>query len=147
MEAKADTVVGKMFGDSTYDPYAFRDPKPGESGDFNDPKPGESRFGLSQKGDPRFHALLKEIGELHDRKQSDYGAEKDPFANVRASEKWGVAPWVGALVRLNDKVTRLQSFARKGSLANESAEDSMLDIAVYALISLILYREEKERAV
>ena len=92
-------------------------------------------------GDPRFHALLKQIGALHDKKQADYGSDTDPFANVRASADWGVPGWVGALIRLNDKVKRLQAFARKGSLANESAIDSMKDIAVYALIALILYGE------
>lgn len=94
----------------------------------------------------RFHQLLKEIGELHDRKQKDYGADDDPFANLRASEKWGIPPWLGALVRLNDKVTRLQSFARKRQLANESAEDSMRDIAVYAIIALVLYEQESNDA-
>lgn len=89
----------------------------------------------------RFHELVQEIAELHDRKQMDYGSDSDPFANVRASEEWGIAGWVGALVRLNDKVQRLKSFARKGSLANESAEDSMRDIAVYALIALVLYEQ------
>jgi hypothetical protein len=79
---------------------------------------------------------------LHDRKQADYGSGDDPFANVRASERFGISPWVGALVRLNDKVTRLQSFARKGELKNESAEDSMRDIAVYAIIALVLYEQE-----
>lgn len=97
-------------------------------------------------GDPRFHAILEQLGSLHDRKQEDYGAEGDPFANIRASEKWGIPSWVGALVRLNDKVHRLQQFAIKGSLANESAEDSMLDIAVYAVIALLLYREESQAA-
>jgi hypothetical protein len=92
-------------------------------------------------GDPRFHALLAEIAELHDRKQADYGRTADPFANVRATEEWGMPGWVGAMMRLNDKVRRLQKFAQVGSLANESAEDSMRDIAVYALIALILYRE------
>ena len=96
-------------------------------------------------GDPRFHKLLEEIGALHDKKQEDYGSDTDPFANVRSSEDWGIEPWVGALVRLNDKVHRLQQFARKGELANESAEDSMFDIAVYALIALILYREEEQK--
>lgn len=94
-------------------------------------------------GDPRFHALLKEIGELHDLKQEDYGVDADPFANVRASQEFGVPPWIGALVRLNDKVTRLKAFARKGTLANESAKDSMLDIMVYAGIAYILYEEEE----
>src|SRR5260370_40553565 len=94
----------------------------------------------------RFHELVQEIAELHDRKQADYGTDHDPFANVRASREWGVAPWIGALIRLNDKVTRLKSFAKKGALANESAEDSMRDIAVYALIALVLYEQEtKER--
>lgn len=95
-------------------------------------------------GDPRLHALLREIGFLHDKKQEDYGTDEDPFANVRQSEQWGVPAWVGAMVRLNDKVKRLQAFAQKGSLANESAEDSMMDIAVYALIALILYREASD---
>jgi len=94
-------------------------------------------------GDPRFHALLKSIGDLHDQKQSDYGTDTDAFANVRASREFGVPPWIGALVRLNDKIVRLKSFAKKGKLANESAKDSMMDIAVYALIALILYEEEK----
>jgi len=94
-------------------------------------------------GDPRIHELLAKVGEMHDRKQEDYGSEADPFANVRASEEFGVPAWVGALVRLNDKVTRLKAFARKGTLRNESAKDSMLDIAVYALIAYILYEEEE----
>lgn len=92
-------------------------------------------------GDPRFHALLKEIGELHDKKQEDYGSDTDPFANVRSSLDFGVAPWVGALIRLNDKVTRLKTLTRKGVLVNESVIDSFMDIGVYALIGLILYRE------
>jgi hypothetical protein len=94
------------------------------------------------KGDPRFHALLQHIGDLHDKKQQDYGSNEDPFANVRSSQDWGIPAWVGAFIRLNDKVYRLKQFAKKGKLANEGAEDSMMDIAVYALIALILYREE-----
>ena len=93
-------------------------------------------------GDPRFKDVLWTVAQLHARKQADYGSDGDPFANVRASGDFGVAPWIGALVRLNDKVTRLKNFASKHTLANESAEDSMLDIAVYAMIALILYREE-----
>jgi hypothetical protein len=95
-------------------------------------------------GSARFHELLAEIGALHDKKQADYGSDKDPFANVRASEKWGVQAWAGAMMRLDDKVARLRTFARKGVLANESAEDSMRDIAVYALIALVLYEQQSE---
>jgi len=89
----------------------------------------------------RFLELTREIADLHAKKAQDYGSVTDPLANVRASEKWGTPAWVGALMRLNDKVVRLQRFARDGELANESAEDSMRDIAVYALIALVLYEE------
>lgn len=99
---------------------------------------------MAGRGDPRFHALLTQIGELHDKKQEDYGSDTDPFANVRGSLDWGVEPWVGALLRAGDKVHRLQEFANRGTLANESAEDSMMDIAVYALIALVLYREASD---
>lgn len=90
----------------------------------------------------RFHEILKELGDLHDKKQADYGRDNDPFANVRASTEWGLEPWVGAMVRLNDKVRRLQALVRNGALVNESAEDSLRDIAVYAVIALVLREQE-----
>lgn len=91
----------------------------------------------------RFHEILQEAGELHDKKQADYGRGDDPFANVRASKEWGVSPWVGAMIRLNDKVRRLQSLTANGKLENESAEDSLRDIAVYAIIALVLFEQER----
>lgn len=91
----------------------------------------------------RFHQLLKIAGDLHDIKQLDYGAANDPFANVRGSRDFGVRPWVGALLRGNDKMKRLQKLAREGNLANEPAVDSFLDLAVYAIIGLVLFEEEE----
>ncbi len=90
----------------------------------------------------KFYDHLIEAGLLHAKKQKDYGRTDDPFANVRASEEWGIPGWVGAMVRAQDKVRRLQTHASRGSLANESVKDSLLDLAVYALISLVLYEEE-----
>jgi hypothetical protein len=94
-------------------------------------------------GDRRFLEKLEQIAELHSVKQHDYGVDEDPFANIRASRDFGVEPWVGAVIRLNDKVTRIKSFIKKGALKNESVQDSLLDISVYALIALILFEEEK----
>ena len=96
-------------------------------------------------GSARFHELLKEIGEIHDRKQRDYGTDTAPFANGRGSQDWGIPPWVGALVRATDKIRRLQKFARVGHLANEAVEDSFRDLAVYALIGLVLYEEARDQ--
>lgn len=91
----------------------------------------------------RFHDLLAEMGELHDRKQQDYGRGDDPFANVRASTEWDILPWIGAMVRLTDKVRRLQTLAQTGELANEGAIDSFMDIAVYAVIARVLFEQEE----
>ena len=85
----------------------------------------------------RFHELRELIGRLHDAKQNDYGTDTDPFANVRKTSNWGPPAYVGALIRLDDKVGRLQSMVRGNKLKNESAYDSFLDIAVYALIAYV----------
>jgi len=94
-------------------------------------------------GSERFHKVLKELGDLHDAKQKDYGTDQDPFANVRASERFGIPAWIGAVVRGNDKMARLQTFIQKGSLQNESVEDSLRDLAVYAIIALVLFEEQQ----
>ena len=89
----------------------------------------------------RVHEVLREAGELHDLKARDYGMDEDPLKNVRNSEDFGVPAWVGCSIRLNDKVKRLQTMAQKGSLSNESAIDSFMDIIVYAAIGLVLFEE------
>jgi len=93
-------------------------------------------------GNMSFTAILDEIADLHNKKQQDYGRVKDPYANVRASEDFGIPGWVGTIIRANDKMRRLQKFAQTGELANESVEDSLIDLAVYAIIALDLYRQE-----
>ena len=93
-----------------------------------------------------FAEILTESLELHSRKSKDYGTGQDPYANVRASEEFGVESWKGALIRSNDKITRLKQFAKKGALANESAEDSLIDLCVYFPIVLMLYRQASEQA-
>lgn len=94
-------------------------------------------------GHPAYLALLDELKALHCKKASDYGRGEDPFANVRASADFGVPVWVGVMIRANDKMHRIKSFLANGKLENESLEDSLLDLAAYALIALVLFREGK----
>jgi len=95
------------------------------------------------KDDTPFMQVIKEIVELHEKKQNDYGRTDlgDPFANVRASEDFNIPGWLGAVIRANDKVRRIQKFARSETLVNESVEDSLMDAAVYFIIALCLFRE------
>lgn len=90
--------------------------------------------------------LLDEMRELHCRKSADYGRGSDPFANCRASADFGMPAWVGVMVRAGDKMHRIKSFIANGNLANESVEDSLMDLAAYALIALTLRREEQAAA-
>lgn len=105
------------------------------------------RHPLSQK----FHDTLAEMGELHDRKQADYGRPAtggdvgDPFANIRSITAFGLPAWAGSAVRMGDKMRRIEAAVRGQHLQNESVEDSFLDIAVYAIIGLILLRESNEK--
>ena len=92
-----------------------------------------------------FENVLQEMKELHDKKRSDYCRKEDPFANVRASEDFGVEGWVGAMIRANDKMRRLQAAAKGSTLRNEGVEDSLIDMAIYSVIALTMYREGQRR--
>lgn len=94
-------------------------------------------------GSKKFYNNAIEACLLHASKQRDYGRDHDPFSNVRASEDFGVPGWVGCMIRANDKIRRLQTYAVKGELANESVRDSFLDLAVYSLIGLTLFEESQ----
>lgn len=94
-------------------------------------------------GSKAFYNKVIEAALLHSQKQRDYGRANDPFSNVRASEEWGVPSWVGCMIRANDKIRRLQTYAKTGLLANEGVRDSFLDLAVYSLIGLVLFEEEE----
>lgn len=107
-----------------------------ESGD--EPDPLHEQHPTTQK----FLGLLDEVAEMHRTKSHDYGSADDPLANIRnGAEFVGIEPWRAAMVRLSDKVTRLASYNRTGRLCHESVEDSLLDLASYALLTLLLFRE------
>lgn len=92
-----------------------------------------------------FFDLCDALKEMHRRKSRDYGCPsgEDPLANIRNGAKFvGIPAWKGAMVRLSDKVTRLATFNATGTLSNESLEDNLIDLASYALLALLLHREE-----
>lgn len=85
-----------------------------------------------------------EIKELHRKKGADYGTDSDPFANLRAAEDFGLEPWLGVALRMDDKMKRIKAFVRNGNLQNESLADSFIDLANYAMLGLALYREKHQ---
>jgi hypothetical protein len=91
-----------------------------------------------------FSNILKEVQAMHDKKSKDYGRPKDPYYNIRGSEDFGIPAWVGAVLRANDKMKRLQLAARGSALANEGIEDSLLDAITYFTIALDCFRSETD---
>lgn len=76
------------------------------------------------------YQLTAEALKLMRVKNQDYGANDDPFRNFR---RHGL---LGMLVRLSDKLARLETFNDTGKLAvvNESVHDCVLDIINYAVL-------------
>jgi hypothetical protein len=93
-----------------------------------------------------FYDLCDRLKAMHAGKSQDYGCPSgnDPLANIRNGATFvGIEPWKGAMVRLSDKVTRLATFNATGRLGHEGVEDTLLDLASYSLLALLLYQEEQ----
>ena len=99
------------------------------------------------KQSERFYELLEEMKRTHDAKRHDYASTEDVFANFRHCEIAGIPAWKGVAVRISDKFSRIMGFAKKEKLEvkDESIKDTLIDMANYALIALILYEEEENK--
>lgn len=99
---------------------------------------------MSKPSPKEFERILDEIKELHLNKNHDYSAN-GYLSDITSSERAGITPWVGVLLRLQQKLGRLESFARQGEfkVADEKLEDTCKDIAVYSIIMLMLYKHRK----
>ena len=95
-------------------------------------------------GSGEFLAVLDEIRELHLKKTLDYGADDDALANIRSSaEVVNVPAWAGCMIRIADKMHRIKSFFRRGRVEFDGIDDTLLDIASYSVIALVLHRESR----
>jgi hypothetical protein len=92
-----------------------------------------------------FIELLAEMQRLHESKSADYGSEDDPLANVRSGADFvNIEPWRGCMVRIADKVQRLRTFCRTGRLVHEGVRDTLLDLAAYSLLAIVLHDEGRD---
>ena len=87
-----------------------------------------------------FISICKEMTELYDLKNMDYG---DSFG--KSFEEWGMPM---PCIRLTDKLNRLCSLTKNFSqrVQDESIEDTLKDLANYSIMTLIELRRLKERS-
>jgi len=93
----------------------------------------------------RFDEILALMQSTHDAKGHDYEGDGRPYENLRAGEEWNIEAWKYAMMRADEKMRRLKSFAKTGTLKNEGALDSFLDIAVLAAIGYVLFEESANK--
>ena len=82
--------------------------------------------------------FFRQALDISRAKNADYtGGNDDPFANFSNTKACGGASVEqGFLVRMNDKMMRISSFAEKGVLQvkDESVTDTLRDLANYACL-------------
>lgn len=112
---------------------------------FDDRQTGDGLLASSNVGSAPFLDLLEEVRQLHLSKSADYGSESDPLANIRQGAEFvGIEAWRGCMVRVADKVQRLRTFCRTGRLVHEGVRDTLLDLAAYSLLAIVLFDEGKD---
>lgn len=93
-------------------------------------------------GSLAFMEVIEELRQLHLAKTQDYGADSDALKNIRdGADVVGIEPWRACLIRMADKMTRLRSYCHNGRVEFDGVEDTLLDMAAYSAIALVLYRE------
>lgn len=83
--------------------------------------------------------ICNELNELYQRKNHDYG---DSFG--KSFREWG---FIAACMRLSDKMERLKAYAKGGDqkVKDESPVDTLMDLANYAIMSLVEMKLEGEQ--
>ena len=110
------------------------------------------QVGMTREGLLALHEdLCGRARELMAAKNHDYAGQDeaaDPFRNFRLCEALGLCTAeAGLLVRLSDKLSRLATFAACGRLvvADESVEDTLIDVINYAVLLAGLMRDKEMR--
>jgi hypothetical protein len=89
--------------------------------------------------------ILDNMQSVYETKDNDYSATGLPMGNLRKCEDAGIDAWRGCLVRIGDKMSRLENFLKEKEylVISEKAEDTVVDLANYAILMSCLLEELK----
>jgi hypothetical protein len=89
--------------------------------------------------------ILGNMQSVYEAKDNDYSATGLPMGNLRKCEDAGIDAWRGCLVRIGDKMSRLENFLQEKEylVISEKAEDTVIDLANYAILMSCLIEEVK----
>lgn len=92
--------------------------------------------------------LCQSAKDLMVLKNNDYTSNSgDPFANFRGSSYLGIDPVLGVLLRMQDKMMRVRTFAEKGELKvkDEGVKDALVDLINYTVLMYGLIESGKNK--
>ena len=99
---------------------------------------------MALKGHPRFYELIEKMKQIHSSKNQDYASSEDPLKNLRGCERIGIPAHIGCFIRMQDKYSRLENLIgglKEPQVKDESIPDTLMDLAVYSLLDIILIEE------
>jgi hypothetical protein len=84
---------------------------------------------------PKFNSLLDQMKEIHDRKNSDYSEDSNPYSNFEFAAQYAQIPVYKVYLVLEAvKTARLHQLHSGKVAKNESINDTYLDKATYSAI-------------
>lgn len=95
----------------------------------------------------KFEEKLERMLAIHDAKNHDYAGEGgDPYSNFRECEDIGIPAWKGILIRMSDKWSRIKNLVDSDpAVKGESIKDTLLDLANYSILCLLMLEELEEK--
>lgn len=106
---------------------------------------------MKQFGHPQFYKLLDELAELHAKKNAQYASQSNPLGNFQRTAKLAdklfkpdinkpLAMALCYMAKQVDAVYDIVGENKKNTV--DSLEDKLKDIAVYALLCIILSKTD-----
>lgn len=104
-----------------------------------------------RKGHPRFYEIQRELEGIHSQKAQAYEGTGEHYANYKAFARWvkaiqqhpEQAGLFYALLRLEEKLSRIQHVMEGATVGDEGIADTLNDMAIISTIARILYEESK----
>ena len=117
--------------------------------DYNDYMKKEDKLDKLKESLPKtcsnFEAFTEEMFDIFLKKQAMYGSDNISLGGDMSNPKDRKLALLGLWFRMNDKIQRIQNILKNDfsdkEIEFESLEDSYLDLANYAIISLLVKRE------
>lgn len=86
--------------------------------------------------------ILDNMQKVYEAKDNDYSSTGLPMGNLRKCEDAGIEAWRGCIVRMGDKISRLENFLQKNEYqVAEKADDTIIDLANYSILMSCLLNE------